>query len=90
MRVQDTGGGIPKEVQSRILEPFFTTKKVGHGTGQGLSICLSAVQKHSGTINFETGPEGTCFIVWLPYSPDEEESAQLNSQEQNLLTDTGS
>jgi signal transduction histidine kinase len=56
-------------VQSRIFYPFFTTKEIGSGTGQGLAIARSViVDKHNGSIHFETEEgEGTTFIVRLPY-----------------------
>jgi len=67
IRVQDTGTGIPEHAQGHIFEPFFTTKPVGMGTGQGLFIAHRAVVKnHGGTISFETGAEGTTFIIRLP------------------------
>jgi PAS domain S-box-containing protein len=69
IRVQDTGAGIPENVQPRIFDPFFTTKEIGKGTGQGLAIAHSViVDKHNGSISFETEEgNGTTFIVRLPY-----------------------
>ncbi|HEY4058663.1 MAG TPA: ATP-binding protein, partial [Kofleriaceae bacterium] len=65
--VRDTGCGIPEAAQSRVFDPFFTTKGVGRGTGQGLSIARILVEKHGGTIGFETVPaQGTTFTVKLP------------------------
>jgi PAS domain S-box-containing protein len=65
--VTDTGTGIPEEIQDRIFDPFFTTKEVGRGTGQGLSIAYSAVEKHGGSLAFETEVgKGTTFLVRLP------------------------
>jgi two-component system NtrC family sensor kinase len=70
--VEDTGGGIPAEIQPRIFEPFFTTKAVGRGTGLGLSIARTIVQKHGGSLNFETQiGQGTRFSVRLPLVPDD-------------------
>jgi len=68
IRVRDTGTGIPEEVQPSIFNPFFTTKAVGKGTGQGLAIAHAAiVQKHGGTISFETAMGvGTTFQIRLP------------------------
>jgi signal transduction histidine kinase len=50
------------------MEPFFTTKEVGRGTGQGLAIARSAVvDKHGGTLDFETEEgKGTTFIIRIP------------------------
>lgn len=68
IRVSDTGTGIPVEARPSIFNPFFTTKAVGKGTGQGLAIAHHIiVQKHGGAITFETKPgAGTTFQVRLP------------------------
>ncbi len=68
IRVSDNGIGIPKEVQASVFNPFFTTKDVGKGTGQGLAICQDVVvSKHHGEIFFETEEGvGTTFVVRLP------------------------
>ncbi len=70
--IQDTGMGIPEEIQHRIFDPFFTTKKYGKGTGQGLALTYSIVVKHhQGNIRFTTKPkEGTRFIIALPIHHD--------------------
>jgi signal transduction histidine kinase len=68
VRVADTGTGIPEGVRARVFDPFFTTKPVGKGSGQGLAIARSVVvDKHGGTISFETELGcGTVFTVRLP------------------------
>jgi PAS domain S-box-containing protein len=68
--VSDTGTGIPQEVRQSVFNPFFTTKKVGSGTGQGLAIAQDiVVSKHQGEIFFETQEGvGTTFVVRLPLS----------------------
>ena len=67
--VRDTGTGIAEQVQASIFNPFFTTKEVGRGTGQGLAIAHSViVQKHGGTISFDTTMgAGTTFRIRLPF-----------------------
>ena len=74
IRVQDTGLGIPPDVQAKIFDPFFTTKEVGKGTGQGLTIARTIVtEKHKGQLFFETEPGvGTTFVVRLPLEHTEE------------------
>ena len=69
--VSDTGVGIPTEIQGRVFEPFFTTREVGSGTGQGLALAHSViVRKHQGKIWFETEVgRGTTFFVHLPIEP---------------------
>lgn len=66
--ISDNGTGIAKENRSKIFNPFFTTKEVGKGTGQGLAITHDIVQiKHGGRIWFETEMgKGTTFHVLLP------------------------
>jgi len=67
IEVSDTGHGIPDELRQRVLEPFFTTKPVGHGTGLGLSITYSIVQKHRGTLELSPRPGGgTIATIVLP------------------------
>jgi two-component system, NtrC family, sensor kinase len=69
----DTGTGIPKRYADRIFVPFFTTKKVGEGTGLGLAVSYAIVNKYGGTIRFESravedgaeGATGTTFFVDL-------------------------
>ncbi len=65
--VTDSGIGIPPEDLGRIFDPFFTTKEVGHGTGLGLSVSYSIIEKHHGRIEVESVPgEGSKFSVLLP------------------------
>lgn len=67
VEIADDGPGIPPEVQSRIFEPFLTTKGVGKGTGLGLSISYRiAVEMHKGQITFFSKPGDTRFQVLLP------------------------
>ena len=72
VRVEDSGAGIPEAVQPHVFVPFFTTKEVGKGTGQGLAIAQNTiVTQHSGQLFFETEPgQGTTFVVRLPLSPE--------------------
>ncbi|HEX2871102.1 MAG TPA: ATP-binding protein [Polyangiaceae bacterium] len=71
IRVKDDGVGMPAAVATRVYDPFFTTKEVGKGTGQGLAMARSTiVDRHGGSIRFESEPGvGTCFFVRLPLEP---------------------
>ncbi len=66
--IADNGCGIPREHLDKIYDPFFTTKEVGRGTGQGLAITHSIVaDKHGGTLQvYSEVDEGTQFIISLP------------------------
>lgn len=67
IQIEDTGTGIPKNLQAKIFEPFFTTKEIGKGTGLGLSVVYEIVQKHEGKIEFESYEgKGTIFKIFLP------------------------
>ena len=68
VRIADTGGGIPQDVQERVFEPFYTTKGVGRGSGQGLAIAWSVVvKKHRGSLTFKSEEGvGTTFVVRIP------------------------
>ncbi len=65
--VRDEGLGMPGQVSSRMLEPFFTTRLDRGGTGLGLFISQSIVKEHDGTLEFTSEPgKGTTFIVKIP------------------------
>ena len=68
IQIEDTGCGMPEEVSERIFDPFYTTKEVGRGTGQGLSIAyVVIVEKHGGEILVDSEPgRGTCFTIRIP------------------------
>lgn len=67
LKVSDTGCGMDEQTQKRILEPFFTTKPVGQGTGLGLSTVDGIVSMHSGQLSVTSQPgRGTTFTVSLP------------------------
>ncbi|ADW18152.1 PAS/PAC sensor signal transduction histidine kinase [Desulfobulbus propionicus DSM 2032] len=65
--IEDSGCGIPLELQDKLFEPFFTTKPVGKGIGIGLSTCYSIVKNHNGEINVTSVVgTGSAFRVSLP------------------------
>ena len=64
---RDSGDGIAPEVLPRVLEPFFTTKPPGHGTGLGLAQVDALVTQHDGHVHVRSTPgDGTTVDVWLP------------------------
>jgi signal transduction histidine kinase len=67
VEIIDTGAGIPPDIQSRIYDPFFTTKGVGEGSGLGLDIAHRIiVKRHHGDIRVASKPGKTCFQIRLP------------------------
>ncbi|NNJ88856.1 MAG: hypothetical protein HKP53_05605, partial [Eudoraea sp.] len=66
--VKDNGNGIPKKIQDKIFQPFFTTKPTGEGTGLGLSMSYDIVTKgHEGELRVDTKEgKGTTFTIELP------------------------
>ncbi|HOQ33132.1 MAG TPA: ATP-binding protein, partial [Candidatus Hydrogenedens sp.] len=65
IQVEDNGHGIPKDIQDKILDPFFTTKEVGKGTGLGLSLSKSIMDIHGGTLELDNKSKKTCFVINL-------------------------
>jgi signal transduction histidine kinase len=66
VEIEDSGLGIPEEVQQNLFSPFFTTKPLGKGTGLGLNISFNIIQKHKGEIKVSSRPGETRFSVHLP------------------------
>jgi two-component system, NtrC family, sensor kinase len=67
VEIEDNGIGIPRADQTKIFEPFYTTKPPGRGTGLGLSICYGIVEDHRGRIEVDSQPSrGSIFRVYLP------------------------
>ena len=68
LTIKDNGDGIPKDVEDKIFQPFFTTKPTGEGTGLGLSLSYDIITKgHGGELKVETEEgQGTEFTIILP------------------------
>jgi signal transduction histidine kinase len=65
--VEDTGPGVPPELEARLFQPFFTTKPVGQGTGLGLSVSYGIIDSLGGKIGYRSAPAGGgIFYVDLP------------------------
>lgn len=81
IHVKDTGCGISKENLSRILEPFFTTKDVGQGTGLGLATVYGIIRQTGGYLAIDsTIGVGTTFTIYLPRLSEAEASAETETK----------
>jgi len=67
LSIQDNGTGIPVEIRDKIFDPFFSTKKVGEGTGLGLSMVYGITQRHKAALDLKTAEgKGTTFSIYFP------------------------
>jgi CheY-like chemotaxis protein len=94
LAVADTGVGMTAEVLERAVEPFFTTKNLGHGTGLGLSMVYGFVKQSGGHVKIESAPNrGTRVQLYLPRSDAavqpadvaSVETAQLSGRDRTIL-----
>ena len=77
--IKDNGCGIPEDIQRKVFQKFFTTKKIGVGTGQGLAVSVMVVEKHQGKIWLEsTVGEGTTFFIKIPIEPPNQEGKEAD------------
>lgn len=84
LSIADNGHGIPAEIQNKIFEPYFTTKKKDKGTGLGLATVYGILKEHGGDIEVESEiGKGTTFQVFLPLMEEILESKQV--QPESLL-----
>lgn len=70
IKIEDNGVGIPKHIQHKLGEPFYSTKE--KGTGLGIMVCYRIIEQHNGTMEFSSVEgEGTTFIIKLPFVEQE-------------------
>lgn len=71
LSVLDQGVGIPPDMQKRVLEPYFTTKSVGKGSGLGLPMALGFAEQSGGALTLDSiEGEGTQVVLWFPVADD--------------------
>jgi signal transduction histidine kinase len=75
VKITDSGRGIPKEIQNKIFNPFFTTKVVGKGTGLGLSISKGIIEAHGGHFQINNECPNTQFVIQLPKCQNQKKAA---------------
>lgn len=72
LEVEDSGPGVSPENETKLFQPFFTTKPVGEGTGLGLSVSYGIIHSLGGEIGYRHGaPDGAVFFFWVPVSTSE-------------------
>jgi C4-dicarboxylate-specific signal transduction histidine kinase len=64
--IEDNGGGISKDIISKIWMPFFTTKRKGSGTGIGLSLSHRIIEEHNADVLIDSSDDGTVFTILFP------------------------
>ena len=83
--IMDAGSGVPPEIATKILDPYFTTKPTS--SGLGLSICYSIIKKHGGFLHLENnGPTGATFSFYLPMAGAHSASDPLQPNEEGEET----
>ncbi len=85
LEIRDNGPGIPRDIQEKVFEPFFSTKPVGKGTGLGLAIVHNWVEDSGGRVLLESSHDkGSCFTLQFP-----EFEATDSAQEKKARPPTG-
>ena len=84
--IEDSGTGVPEEIQEQIFDSFFTTKDQ-YGTGIGLSVCKRVIEEHEGTLSLEhpTHKQGARFVIRLPKFLDDIPAQSTPKREKCIL-----
>lgn len=89
LAVSDTGVGIAPDVLARVIEPFFTTKPDGQGTGLGLAMARGFIEQSGGSIAIESElGRGTTIHLWLPVATADPRKSSPVSPPQGIRHDT--
>ena len=76
---KDSGPGIPPDIAARIMEPFFSTKELGKGTGLGLALAKGILEKHGGGLSYIDDSTHTTFKLQLPKYGQDSKAQDWNS-----------
>ena len=80
LEVKDTGHGFSSDLSSRIFDPYFTTKKVGEGTGMGLALVHGIVSAHNGFVSAKSQLDvGSVFRIFLPQNNSVKEAPKVET-----------
>lgn len=82
--VEDNGPGVPKDVEDKIFQPFFTMKKIGEGTGIGLSVSLGIAESHGGSLTYTRHSNETRFTLSLPLQTSPSNKSPCQQQRNGL------
>src|SRR5215207_870486 len=86
LRISDTGSGIAPEHIEKVLEPFFTTKDVGKGSGLGLPMVYGFAKQSNGAFHLESSiGNGTTAELWIPQAPESAEERPLESRPEEAV-----
>jgi signal transduction histidine kinase len=89
--IEDSGNGIPREILSRMFEPFFSTRPAGEGTGLGLALCRRIILRHQGRISVHSEEGvGTRFEVSLPMIANRSNEVKTDSKSQSAIGSSSS
>jgi PAS domain S-box-containing protein len=89
LAVKDTGTGISADQLEKVIEPFFTTKQQGKGSGLGLSMVYGFAKQSNGAFRLDSEVDrGTTAELWLPRAPDNSKARQAKAAEESDLPHT--
>lgn len=82
IQIADNGPGMSEETQRRLIDPFFTTKPLGKGTGLGMAISHQVVtEKHNGMLQCISAPgQGTVFVITIPIQQPRSDAEAVESE----------
>jgi PAS domain S-box-containing protein len=89
LAIQDMGTGIPREHLEKVMEPFFTTKEVGKGSGLGLSMVYGFAKQSNGAFRLDSeAGKGTTAELWLPRAPEQKKKDKAPAGEERRSVPT--